>query len=78
MIAGTEDRHTTLAQSRRLFARAQAPKELWEVAGAGHVDYHRAARGEYEARVGAPPRARPPPGPARPPRPGFPSAAPPR
>jgi fermentation-respiration switch protein FrsA (DUF1100 family) len=53
VIAGTEDRHTTLAQSRRLFARAQAPKELWEVPGAGHVDYYRAARAEYEARVGA-------------------------
>jgi uncharacterized protein len=52
VIAGTEDRHTTLAESQRLFARAQAPKELWEVPGAGHVDFHRAARAEYEARVG--------------------------
>ncbi len=53
MIAGVEDRHTTRAQARRLFARARPPKALWEVAGAGHVDYHRAARDEYEARVGA-------------------------
>lgn len=53
VIAGAEDRHTTLAQSRRLFARGQPPKALWEVAGAGHVDYHRAVREEYEARVGA-------------------------
>jgi uncharacterized protein len=53
VIAGTVDRHTTLAQARRLFARAQPPKELWEVSGAGHVDFHRAARAEYEARVGA-------------------------
>jgi fermentation-respiration switch protein FrsA (DUF1100 family) len=52
VIAGAEDRHTTLAQSRRLYARAQAPKEMWEVPGAGHVDFHRAARAEYEARVG--------------------------
>ena len=52
VIAGTEDRHTTILQSRRLFARAQAPKELWEVPGAGHVNYHRAAPAEYEARVG--------------------------
>jgi len=52
VIAGTEDRHTTIVQSRRLFARAQAPKEMWEVPGAGHVDYHRAAPAEYEARVG--------------------------
>jgi uncharacterized protein len=53
MIAGAEDRHTTLAQSRRLFARARPPKALWEVAGAGHVDYHRAVPEEYEARVGS-------------------------
>lgn len=53
MIAGAEDRHTTLGQSRRLFARARPPKALWEVAGAGHVDYHRAVREEYEARVGS-------------------------
>lgn len=52
VIAGTEDRHTTVAQSRRLFARAQAPRAMWEVAGAGHVDYHRAAPTDYEARVG--------------------------
>ncbi|HET6368593.1 MAG TPA: alpha/beta fold hydrolase [Pseudomonadales bacterium] len=52
VIAGTEDRHTTIVQSRRLFARAQAPKELWEVPGAGHVNYHRVAPAEYEARVG--------------------------
>jgi pimeloyl-ACP methyl ester carboxylesterase len=52
VIAGTEDRHTTIVQSRRLFARAQAPKEMWEVPGAGHVDYHRAAPADYEARVG--------------------------
>jgi len=52
VIAGTEDRHTTIVQSRRLFARAQAPKELCEVPGAGHVDYHLAAPAEYEARVG--------------------------
>lgn len=53
VIAGAEDRHTALAQSRRLFTRAQAPKELWEIAGAGHVDFHQVARDEYEARVGA-------------------------
>ena len=52
VIAGTVDRHTTRAESQRLFARAQPPKELWEVPGAGHVDFHQAARAEYEARVG--------------------------
>ena len=52
LIAGTADRATTRAESQRLFARAQPPKELWEVPGAGHVDFHQAARAEYEARVG--------------------------
>ena len=52
VIAGTADRHTTRAESQRLFARARPPKELWEVPGAGHVDFHQAARAEYEARVG--------------------------
>ena len=51
IIAGTADRHTTLAESHRLFARAQPPKELWEISGAAHVDFHRAARTEYEGRV---------------------------
>lgn len=51
LIAGTADRHTTRAESLRLFARAQLPKELWEVPGAEHVDFHQAARAEYEARV---------------------------
>lgn len=53
LIAGAEDRHTTVTQSRRLFARAREPKAFWEVAGAGHADLHRVARTEYEARVGA-------------------------
>ncbi len=52
VVAGTEDRHTTIVQSRRLYGRAQAPKEMWEVPGVGHVDFHRAAPAAYEARVG--------------------------
>lgn len=53
IVAGTEDRHTTLAQSQRLFANASVPKELWEVTGAAHIDFHRHARAEYERRIGA-------------------------
>jgi len=34
-----------------LFERARAPKQLWLVPNAGHVDLHRAAREEYEKRV---------------------------
>jgi uncharacterized protein len=53
VIAGSDDRHTTLAESRRLFDRATAPKEFWAVSGAAHVDLHAHARDDYERRVGA-------------------------
>ncbi len=51
LIAGAEDRRTTLEESKRLFAAAPSPKELWVVSGAAHVDYHALRRPEYEARV---------------------------
>jgi fermentation-respiration switch protein FrsA (DUF1100 family) len=53
VIAGTDDRHTTLAESRRLFDRVTSPKAFWAVAGAAHVDLHAHAREDYERRVGA-------------------------
>jgi fermentation-respiration switch protein FrsA (DUF1100 family) len=52
MIAGTADRYTRVGETRALFARATSPKELWEVAGAGHEDLHDFAPAEYERRVG--------------------------
>jgi len=51
VIAGAEDAHTTLEQSRRLFAAAPDPKELWIISGARHQDFHRLGPAEYEARV---------------------------
>lgn len=50
-IAGSEDRHTTLNESKELFAAAAEPKELWVVEGAGHVDAHVFTAQEYERRV---------------------------
>jgi uncharacterized protein len=50
-IFGTEDRHTRIDESRRLFAQAANPKEAWVVDGAGHVDLHEYAKDEYERRV---------------------------
>lgn len=41
VVSGTEDTHTTAAQTRRLFAAANPPKELWLVPGAAHVDLFR-------------------------------------
>lgn len=38
VAAGTEDRHTRLAETQRFFAAAREPKELWLVEGAAHVD----------------------------------------
>ena len=51
LIAGGEDAHVTLEQSRRLFASARAPKQFWSLATAGHEDYHRFARKDYERIV---------------------------
>jgi fermentation-respiration switch protein FrsA (DUF1100 family) len=52
VVSGSDDRYTTLRESRALFARAHEPKELWVVDGAAHVDLHAFAGGEYERRVG--------------------------
>ena len=53
VAAGAVDRHTTLAETQRLFAAAQAPERaLWIVPGAAHVDLHAFAPPAYEARVG--------------------------
>ena len=39
-LAGTADRNTTLPESQALFAAAAAPKQLWLLDGAAHVDLH--------------------------------------
>lgn len=50
-VAGTEDRHTTIEESRQLFGAAAGPKEFWPVEGARHEDLHALKGGEYEGRV---------------------------
>ncbi len=50
-IAGTADHQTTLAEAKALFAAAAEPKQFWAVEGAGHVNLHAYAKGEYERRV---------------------------
>jgi uncharacterized protein len=50
-IAGAEDRHTKLDESRELFAAAAEPKEFWVVEAAAHVDVHQMVREEYERRI---------------------------
>ena len=51
LIAGAEDQHTTIEESRLLFDAASEPKELWIVNGAKHVDLYSVAKKEYEQRV---------------------------
>jgi fermentation-respiration switch protein FrsA (DUF1100 family) len=51
LLHGTRDQHTSIDEARAIFAAASAPKDLWEVAGAAHVDLHRYAGEEYEQRV---------------------------
>ena len=51
VLAGEADRHTTLAESRRLLAAAPAPKALWVVPRAPHGDLHASAPAEYERRI---------------------------
>ena len=51
IISGTEDRHTTVAEAKRLFDAAREPKELWLIDGAAHVDFFNFARNAYEKRI---------------------------
>jgi alpha-beta hydrolase superfamily lysophospholipase len=53
VASGVEDQHTSIAETRRIFAAAGTDKTLWEVPGAAHVDQHRYAPAEYERRITA-------------------------
>ena len=52
IVNGTGDRHVTIDEARAELAAAAAPKELWAVDAAGHVDLHDFAPADYEKRVG--------------------------
>jgi fermentation-respiration switch protein FrsA (DUF1100 family) len=51
VISGTADEHTTIAETRRLFAAAAEPKELVEFEGVAHVDLLAADSALYEESV---------------------------
>ncbi|MDN5935220.1 MAG: alpha/beta fold hydrolase [Nitrosospira sp.] len=51
LISGTDDRHTTVAETERLFDAARQPKALWIVSGGGHFNMHAYAGKEYEDRI---------------------------
>lgn len=51
VIGGDVDVQTPASETRRIFAAANQPKQLWLVGGAAHVDLHDYAEREYEKRV---------------------------
>jgi fermentation-respiration switch protein FrsA (DUF1100 family) len=51
VIGGTADRHTTLDDTRLLFAAAREPRELWLIQGAAHVDFLEFAGDVYRLRI---------------------------
>jgi fermentation-respiration switch protein FrsA (DUF1100 family) len=51
IASGMDDLHTTATETRRLFAAASEPKELWLVDRAAHVDLHALDPPAYEAKV---------------------------
>ncbi len=51
LIVGEKDKHTTLEESRQLFAAATETKELWIVPNAEHGDLHKFAPQDYENKV---------------------------
>jgi uncharacterized protein len=53
LVSGSDDQHTRLAETERLFGAARQPKELWIVPGGGHFNMHAYAGKEYERRVSA-------------------------
>lgn len=52
VVGGEYDRHTSEAETRRIYAAVPEPKELWIVAGAAHTDFHGLAKRDYETRIG--------------------------
>ncbi|MBB5360310.1 fermentation-respiration switch protein FrsA (DUF1100 family) [Rhodanobacter sp. ANJX3] len=51
LIVGDADRDTKIGESLAMFDAASAPKELWIVHGARHVDFYRYSGNTYQIRV---------------------------
>lgn len=51
IASGSEDQHTTLSETMRIFQNANEPKELWVVKGAAHVDLYNFNPMAYESRI---------------------------
>lgn len=53
VASGAMDRHTTVAETRRIFEAAKEPKELWIVDGAAHVDLYAFEPERYKTKISA-------------------------
>ncbi len=51
IVAGSDDKHTTLAESKELYKAAANPKQLWVVQGARHQDFLAFDSRGYETHV---------------------------
>lgn len=51
LIAGTNDKHTTLSESQRMYNIASEPKEIWLVEGAKHQNFHRYSPLIYQDKI---------------------------
>jgi fermentation-respiration switch protein FrsA (DUF1100 family) len=51
IAAGSDDQHTTMAESQELFDAASNPKTLWVVKGAEHQDFLSFDKAQYESHV---------------------------
>jgi len=51
IINGDQDKHTTTAESQRIFEYAHDPKIFWKVEGASHGDAFKFNRDEYGKRI---------------------------
>lgn len=51
IASGTEDQHTTVAETKQINDTANQPKQLWLVDGAAHVDLHAYNPKIYEEKI---------------------------
>lgn len=51
VVAGAEDRHTTIKDTNALYEAAPSPKSLWVIPGAGHVDFAAYSPNEYRSKI---------------------------
>jgi uncharacterized protein len=51
IASGSEDRHTTLEETKRIFQAANEPKLLWVVQGAAHINLHAFEPRVYEEKI---------------------------